>query len=86
MLNNSAPGIPSGISTGRLSGFAQEPDFVFTIGQAAYNSTITLQEEMLPVAVNIVAAKGCDGIIFDLANQLVKAGILKVPKTGSTAF
>lgn len=41
---------------------------------------------MLPVAVNVVAAKGCDGVIFDLANQLVKAGILKVPKTGSVAF
>ena len=25
----SAPGIPSGISTGRLSGFAEQPDFVF---------------------------------------------------------
>jgi len=34
-----------------------------TVGQASYNSTITLQEEMLPVTVSIVAAKGCDGMI-----------------------
>lgn len=26
---DSAPGIPSGVSTGRLSGFAEAPDFVF---------------------------------------------------------
>jgi hypothetical protein len=74
------------VSTGRLSGFAEEPDMVFPIGQAAYNSTISMQEEMLPVAVNLVAAKGCDGIIFTLAEKLLAAGILKVPKTGSETF
>lgn len=56
------------------------------VGQAAYNSTITLQEEFLPVAVSIVASKGCDGIIFTLAEKLLAAGILKVPKVGSVAF
>jgi hypothetical protein len=57
-----------------------------TVGQAAYNSTISLKEEMLPVAVSIVAAKGCDGIIFTLAEKLLEAGILKIPKTGSVTF
>ncbi|RDL36007.1 putative Glutamyl-tRNA(Gln) amidotransferase subunit A [Venustampulla echinocandica] len=80
------PGIPTGISVGRLSGFAEEPDMVFPIGQASYNSTITLQEEVLPVAVSIVAAKGCDGMIFTLAEKLLAAGILKIPKTGSVTF
>jgi hypothetical protein len=69
-----------------LSGFAEEPDMVFPIGQASYNSTISGQEEFLPVAVSVVAAKGCDGMIFTLAERLYEAGILKMPKVGSVAF
>ena len=38
------------------------------------------------MAVDIVAAKGCDGMIFELAEQLLAAGIIKVLKTGSTLF
>lgn len=45
-----------------------------------------MQEEYLPVAVNIVASKGCDGIIFTLAEKLLEKGILKVPKVGSLTF
>jgi hypothetical protein len=56
------------------------------VGQAAYNSTITLQEEYLPVTVDILAAKGCDGMIFALAEALTNAGILKVPGTGSLMY
>lgn len=56
------------------------------MGQAPYNSTITLHEEFLPVAVDIVAAKGCDGMVFELAEQLQKAGITRVPKAGSTMY
>ena len=56
------------------------------VGQASYNSTITLQSEMLPVAVDIMAAKGCDGMIFELAEKLLAAGVIGVPKTGATVF
>lgn len=59
---------------------------MFIIGQASYNSTITLQEEILPVSVDIMAAKGCDGMLFALAEDLLAKGILKVPKTGSVPF
>jgi hypothetical protein len=38
------------------------------------------------VGVDIMAAKGCDGMIFALAEKLLAAGILKVPKTGSLTF
>jgi hypothetical protein len=41
---------------------------------------------MLPVAVDIIAAKGCDGMVFELAEKLLAAGIIGVPKTGSTLF
>lgn len=56
------------------------------VGQASYNSTITLKEEVLPVSVDVMAAKGCDGMIFTLAKELLDAGILKVPATGSVPF
>ncbi|KAG0650464.1 Scytalone deHydratase Arp1 [Hyphodiscus hymeniophilus] len=82
----SAPGVPTGFSISRVSNFAEVPDMVFPIGQASYQSTITLQSEMLPVAVDIMVAKGCDGMVFDLAEKLLAAGILGVPKTGSLTF
>jgi len=59
---------------------------VVPIGQAAYNSTITLQSEYLPVAVDIMAAKGCDGMIFELVEKLQAEGIVKVVGTGSTMY
>jgi hypothetical protein len=43
------------------------------VRQVPYNSTITLREEVLPVAVDIIAAPGCDAVIFELAVQLEKA-------------
>lgn len=56
------------------------------VGQAAYNSTITLKEEYLPVAIDILVAAGCDLMVFNLVNELVAAGIVKVPNTGSTLY
>jgi hypothetical protein len=40
----------------------------------------------LPVAVDIIAAPGCDGVIFELAEQLQMAGIVNIPKAGSTMY
>lgn len=65
---------------------SEVPDVVFPIGQAAYNSTITLQTEYLPVSVDLVAGKGCDGMLFALAEELTTAGILKIPGVGSTMY
>lgn len=52
------------------------------VGQAAYFSNITQHEEYLPVTVDIKAARGCDGMIFGLVQDLVKAGILKPSVAG----
>ncbi|APA08076.1 hypothetical protein SS1G_00271 [Sclerotinia sclerotiorum 1980 UF-70] len=82
----SPPGIPSGWDLSRISNFAEVPDMVFPIGQAAYNSTVSLQTEYLPVAVDIIARKGCDGMIFQLAERLLEEGILMVPKAGSLMY
>lgn len=56
------------------------------VGQATYNSTITQHEEVLPVAVNIIAAPGCDRMLFELAEQLQNAGIINAPKAGSRMY
>ncbi|KAH8593761.1 putative Glutamyl-tRNA amidotransferase subunit A [Bisporella sp. PMI_857] len=82
----SAPSIPTGFSINRASNFAELPDHTFLIGQAPYTSIITQQQEYLPVTVQIVAAKGCDGMLFELAEKLLEKGILKVPKTGSMTY
>ncbi|KAH7309059.1 glutamyl-tRNA amidotransferase [Stachybotrys elegans] len=79
-----APGAPLGFGTSRISVFSEAPDNVFPLGEVAAPSTITLQDEMLPVTVNLMVAKGCDGLLPRLAQDLVKEGVLKVPKAGGT--
>lgn len=43
-----------------------------------------MHKEVLPVTVDIIAAKGCDLMIAQLAQDLVTAGIISVPLTGGT--
>jgi len=78
----SAPGVPLGFGTSRISVFAEVPDSVFPVGEVPLFSEITGHLEYFPVAVNLMAAKGCDGLLVKLARDLVKAGILKVPQAG----
>ncbi|KAJ5541336.1 hypothetical protein N7494_006412 [Penicillium frequentans] len=82
----SLPGIPTGFASSRIANFAGVPDMVVPIGQALYNSTVTLKEEYLPVAVDFIAPHGCDLMIFNLVNELVEAGIVKEPVAGSTLY
>lgn len=78
------PAIPLGFSTSRISPMTEVPDFVVPIGQAAYNSTITKHLEYLPVTVDMMAAKGCDGMLFSLIGELVNAGILAPSQAGGS--
>ncbi|ROT36066.1 glutamyl-tRNA amidotransferase [Sodiomyces alkalinus F11] len=80
----SAPGAPLGFGTSRISVFAEVPDSVFPLGEVARPSTITGRDEFLPVAVNVLVAKGCDGLLVKLAQDLVREGVLTVPKAGGT--
>jgi len=57
---------------------------VVPIGQATYFSNITLHNESLPVTVDFIAAKNCDGMIFQLVEDLRAAGILKATQAGQT--
>ncbi|OCL14587.1 glutamyl-tRNA amidotransferase [Glonium stellatum] len=81
----SAPSVPYGFSSGRISVFSEAPDFVIPIGQAPYNSTITQHVEYLPVTIDFMAAKGCDGMLFSLVEDLLKVGIVQVSQTGMSS-
>jgi len=45
-----------------------------------------MHKEVLPVTVDIIAAKGCDLMIAQLAQDLTTAGIISVPLTGGTIY
>ena len=79
-----APGPPFGFSSGRISVLSECPDSVLPLGQVSVKSGITGHQEWFPVTVDIMAAKGCDGLLVKLAQDLVAAGILKVPQAGGT--
>ncbi|XMA19279.1 hypothetical protein WAI453_012070 [Rhynchosporium graminicola] len=84
--HRTAPEAPTGFIIGRVLKIAGVPDVVFLLGQASYQSTLMLKTEFLPLTVDIMAAKGCDSRLLELAAALKKAGILKTPKTGSLAL
>ncbi|KAK5175579.1 uncharacterized protein LTR77_000718 [Saxophila tyrrhenica] len=80
----SAPVAPYGFGISRVSPFWGGPDFVLPIGQASYRSEITKHKEFLPVTVDIMAARGCDGMIFGLVQDLVEQGILEPSVAGQS--
>ncbi|RBR10358.1 hypothetical protein FVER53590_12471 [Fusarium verticillioides] len=77
-------GVLLGLNTGFISPMAGNPDFSIPIGQVKYHSSITRHAEYLPVSVRIMAAGGCDGMLLDLVNDLVKAGILPQVQPGNS--
>lgn len=81
-LTESSP--PWGLGTSRLSPFSEAPDSIFTLGEVSEFSDITQHEEWYPVSVDVMVAKGCDGLLVRLAQDLVKEGILPLPKVGSS--
>jgi hypothetical protein len=76
--------VPFGFGNSRISVMAENPDFVVPLGEAPYNSTITGHVEYLPVTVNFMVAKGCDGMLFSLIGDLYEAGVLKESKVGQS--
>lgn len=80
----SLPGAPSGYSKFLISNMASVPDFVIPVGEIEAYSTITQHQEKFPVAIDVLAAKGCDGLLVRLAQDLLEAGIISAPLSGGT--
>lgn len=76
---------PFGWSDVEASVFAEAPDVVVPIGEAPYSSTVTGHVEYLPVTANFMAAKGCDGMLFSLVEDLYEAGYLKDSLAGTSS-
>ncbi|KAK2595476.1 hypothetical protein QQS21_006816 [Conoideocrella luteorostrata] len=76
------PSRPMPFSTTRLSVYSGAPDMVVPIGEVSYHSVVTNHKEVMPVTVDIMAAKGCDGMIFSLVNDLHAAKLIPSVKTG----
>ena len=76
------PTPPTGWTLEMMSTLGGGPDFVLPVGEAEYVSEITGQVEMMPVTVNVMAAKGCDGVIYGVVRDLVEKGILKESLAG----
>jgi hypothetical protein len=77
-----APAPPYGFSATRNSPFSEAPDSVFTVGEVSEWSDITQHDEWFPVPVDVMVAKGCDGVLSRLAQDSVEEGILPLPKVG----
>ena len=77
------PAAPLGFSNGEISVFTEAPDSVFPLGQVPTFSPITNHTEYVPVTLDVMAAKGCDGLIARLAQDLVAVGIISRPRVGS---
>jgi hypothetical protein len=56
---------------------------VVPVGEVAYESTISLQTEYLPVGVNLLVAPGCDLVLANLVKELEEGGILRASRAGS---
>jgi len=80
------PTAPTGWGISRISPYWGGPDFVVPVGEVAYFSDITHHEEYLPVTVDIMAARGCDGLIYSFIHRLVEAGILKNIVSGRSSI
>jgi hypothetical protein len=65
---------------------SQGPEVVFPIGEVSYTSNVTQVEEKLPVSIDILAHRGCDLMLLDLAKALADKGLLKEVKTGRTLW
>lgn len=76
------PQAPGAFSTSRISVMAEVPDIVIPIGEMEYESKVTNHTEYLPVTVDLMAAKGCDGMLFSLVRKMVEVGMIAQVKSG----
>ncbi|KAJ4359610.1 uncharacterized protein N0V89_000165 [Didymosphaeria variabile] len=73
---------PAAFSTSRISPLAETPEIVIPIGEIAYFSSVSNHTEYLPVTVDLMAAKGCDGMLFSLVEELYLRGIVNKSEAG----
>ncbi|KAJ6576658.1 amidase family protein [Mycena vulgaris] len=75
-----------GLASNYLASTAGFPDLTVPLGQVDYESVISLKTEKLPVSVQLVAYRGCEGMLLDLISAMAEKGYLVTVKTGTAAY
>lgn len=61
-------------------------DFTVPIGQVPYWSPLTKRREWMPVTVDLVVKRGCDGVLYEMVERMAESGVLRTVKSGKVAF
>lgn len=69
-----------------IASMAGLPEVTIPLGQVQYKSPVTGKWEYMPVAVQVVTRRGCDGILYELVRKLGDKGIVKAVKAGTMAY
>lgn len=85
-LTITQPSTGQTVPSNYLASMSGCPQIGIPIGQVTYKSYISLQEEIMPVNVDLVAARGCDGLLLEILERLRQVGVVKTVQTGRTAF
>ncbi|KAF5363872.1 hypothetical protein D9756_000069 [Leucocoprinus leucothites] len=69
-----------------VASMAGLPEATIPLGQVQYKSPVTGNWEWMPVAVQIVTRRGCDGVLYELIRKLGDKGIVKAVQAGAEAY
>ena len=70
-----------------LAPFARAPEAVIPVGQTAYVSRVTNQEEWFPATIGVVGARGCDVKLLGFLRDVLETGGMRTGmRVRRTAF
>ncbi|KAF8958501.1 amidase signature domain-containing protein [Flammula alnicola] len=69
-----------------LASMGELPEVTIPIGQASYFSPLSRAWEPIPVAIELIARKGCDQMLLDLVKNLAELGVIGPVKVGRSMF
>lgn len=69
-----------------LASMGELPEITIPIGEATYFSHVSGVWEPIPVAIELVARKGCDAMLLDLVKKLGELGIVQTVAAGRFMF
>lgn len=81
-----APGARLVDNLNYLASAAGAPDVTIPLGQVEFHSAVSRAREVLPVAAQLVARRGCEGVLVRLVGVLAEMGVLRETKVGRSAF
>lgn len=74
------------VQVSRVASVIRLPHYTIKLGSfglGTSTSNYTLQNQSLPLAVEFVAARGCNGLILDLVTKWYQIGVMPKARTGA---